>query len=271
LDAAAGGERSLYERIPAECRGLLAAPGRIALALPGHTAPRLAAHLLGLPLALAYPAATVPTPESLRTRRIDGLGLILDAGALGEAPAPTVVRLDGKKATVQRPGAIAEADVEDAARCRIVFVCTGNTCRSPMAQALCRKLLADWLGCAAGELAERGYVVQSAGMAALGGDEASPEGVALMREWGADLEGHRSRPLDYETIARADFIFAMTQSHLRMLREVQGDAGPSPRLLSCGGDDIADPIGGPPEVYRECAEQIRSCLEELLPQLQENG
>src|SRR5207253_3189276 len=108
-------------------------------------------------------------------------------------------------------------EIEEAAPCRIVFVCTGNTCRSPLAEGLCRQLLADHLRCAAEELGKRGFCVQSAGLAAMIGAEATPEAVAAAAELGADLTGHGSRPLTIEMLLQADRLFAMTASHLRML------------------------------------------------------
>jgi L-threonylcarbamoyladenylate synthase len=157
----------------------------------------------------------------------------------------------------------------DLAQCRILFVCTGNTCRSPLAMALCRSLLAQRLGCAIGELAERGFLVLSAGLAAIMGDVASPEAVEVVREMGGDLEEHRSQPLTMDILAQADCLFTMTNSHLRMLQSLSQPAGPVPCMLSPAARDVTDPIGYDIGVYRQCARQILDCLEERLPYLLE--
>jgi protein arginine phosphatase len=143
----------------------------------------------------------------------------------------------------------------------ILFVCTGNTCRSPLAEALCVRLLADRLGCEPADLPERGFFVQSAGLAAMMGAEATAEAVAVARELGADLSKHKSRPLTLDLLAQTDFLFAMTQAHLHLLKSLDLPEGPTLALLSGNGEDIADPIGSSSEVYRECALQIKKQLE----------
>src|SRR5439155_19623374 len=149
----------------------------------------------------------------------------------------------------------------------VVFLCTGNTCRSPMAEALGKKLLAERLGCTPEELPERGYQILSAGLSATAGDEAAAEAVEAARELGADLSGHCSRRLTHDLLAQTDYLVAMTRAHLRAVMPYCSGDGPCPRLLSADGRDIADPIGGDREVYRACAQQIARCLEELLPAL----
>jgi protein-tyrosine phosphatase len=137
-----------------------------------------------------------------------------------------------------------------------------------MAESLCTKLLADALGCSPDQLRERGFAVQSAGLAAMPGYEASPDAVRVVTDLGADLSQHRSRPATLELLALADFVFCMTASHAYALQAVPHS--PPPRLLSPAGDDIADPIGSAFEDYRTCAEQIIQCLKERLPELLES-
>jgi protein-tyrosine phosphatase len=150
----------------------------------------------------------------------------------------------------------------------VVFVCTGNTCRSPLAEALCKKRLADRLGCAVQELPALGFFVLSAGLAAMMGGAAAPEAVEVAGTFGADLEGHRSRPLTPELAAQADYLVVMTRSHARSLRQQFPRLGAQPRLLHPGGEDIADPIGCDKPVYEQCGQQIWQYLEGLVAQLQ---
>jgi protein-tyrosine phosphatase len=197
----------------------------------------------------------------------DQVGLIVDGGPSRDEKTASVVRIDGNRWSMVHEGAVSAAEVEQQTTCVIVFVCTGNTCRSPMAEALCVKLLAERIGCIPEELPKRGYLVLSAGLAAVPGDRAAAEAEAIIREMGADLTGHESRPLTAEMVTQADHLITMTQSHAAALIGRFARHQPQPRLLCPCGTDVADPIGGDAEVYRQCAQQIRQHLEQLLPEL----
>jgi protein-tyrosine-phosphatase len=142
----------------------------------------------------------------------------------------------------------------------VLFVCTGNTCRSPLAEALCKRLLADRLGCDPGELEARGYAVQSAGIAAWPGDEASPPAVAIGPEFGIDLAAHRSRLVDAALLAAATDVIAVTHGHAAALALRFPGVGPTPVVLG-GAADLDDPIGGDLDEYRACARAIRGHLD----------
>ena len=146
----------------------------------------------------------------------------------------------------------------------VVFICTGNTCRSPMAEAICKKLLADRLGCAVDELPGRGWVIASAGLAAMEGMPAAREAVEAVRAHGGDLGAHQSRALGEDLLWQADVLLGMTRGHVDPLREALASHGVEVRLLSPDGDDIHDPIGQPAAAYEACARQMRACIEALL-------
>jgi protein-tyrosine phosphatase len=196
--------------------------------------------------------------------------LVITDGPTKFSRPATVVEITADAWRVMVPGAVSEEELRQLSGCHIVFVCTGNTCRSPLAEALCKKLLADHLACAPEELPARGFVVQSAGLFALPGQEASPEAVNVARDFGADLAGHRSQLLTNELLLQADHVLAMTASHLHALAGYEPAMLQPPRLLSCEGEDVTDPIGAEPEVYRECARQILYHLQHRLPEFRPN-
>src|SRR5262249_12973503 len=145
---------------------------------------------------------------------------------------PTVVRADGGDWQVVESGALGEGELRKLAARMILFVCTGNTCRSPLAEGLSKKLLADRLGGAVEELRARGYWVLSAGVAAYGGGPATAESVEVATELGADLGAHRSRPINPQLLAAADDVIAMTRAHADALAARYAGVGPTVRLLA---------------------------------------
>src|SRR5262249_31938210 len=193
--------------------------------------------------------------------------LVLDDGPCQFSEEATAVKLSGQDWQVVAEGVVPASDLSLFVACVILFVCTGNTCRSPLAEPLCKKLLAGRLGCSVEELPGGGLVVVSAGLAAGGGDEAAPEAVNIGLEMGADLSQHRTRPLTVDLAAQADHIVTMTNSHRQTLLAYFPGLAIWPRLLSPDQEDVADPIGGDQEVYRICAKQILTHLEQLLPEL----
>ncbi|MDY3559770.1 hypothetical protein R5W23_000928 [Gemmata sp. JC673] len=198
------------------------------------------------------------------TRAGTEVTLAIDAGLRG-GPKPTVVRCSDTEYTVTEPGAFPKEEIDRLAARIVLFVCTGNTCRSPLAEGLAKKLLADRLRCATDELPARGFWVLSAGVAAYGGGPASEESLAVAAEFGADLGRHASRPLNPQLLAAADDVIAMTHGHLHALATRYPGAGPGARLL-CGDEDLDDPIGASLDVYRECARVVVRHLERILPE-----
>ncbi|HMP01615.1 MAG TPA: hypothetical protein PKD86_13165 [Gemmatales bacterium] len=144
----------------------------------------------------------------------------------------------------------------------ILFVCTGNTCRSPMAAALARTWLAQTLGCSEAQLAERGWRIESAGVAARPEEPASVHAREAVRRWQADLESHRSQQLSAEALLGADVIYAMTQAHVRLLAPHTEPNEISLQLLAGEGYDISDPFGGDQAAYDQCAAMIWQAIQE---------
>ncbi|MEQ9409085.1 MAG: low molecular weight protein arginine phosphatase [Fuerstiella sp.] len=147
---------------------------------------------------------------------------------------------------------------------RVLFVCTGNTCRSPMAEAVFRNLASQRLNCAEEKLLDHDIDVLSAGVAAPDSAPASPEAVRVLRDRGVDLSQHLSQQVTDDMLTQSDLILAMTSSHLSVLQNARPDLARKMRLLRDDGRGISDPIGGDIEDYRGCADEITSCLETIL-------
>lgn len=142
----------------------------------------------------------------------------------------------------------------------LVFVCSGNTCRSPMAEALLRadpRLPGDWL-------------VSSAGLHCGAGASPSRGSVAALREKGVDIGGHRTRPMTDALAASASMLVAMTAAHAAELRVRFPHAAGRVRLLaefSPCRRDVSDPFGLPLPGYRDCRDDIAAALPGLLEAL----
>ncbi|WP_145944030.1 low molecular weight protein arginine phosphatase [Fuerstiella marisgermanici] len=150
---------------------------------------------------------------------------------------------------------------------RVLFVCTGNTCRSPMAEAVFRRLASNRLDCHEQKLLDHKIDVLSAGVAAADSAPAAAEAIRVLGDRGIDLSNHLSQQVTNEMLEKSELVLTMTASHLEVLRNARPDLADRMRVLRPDGGDISDPIGGGLTEYQDCADEITSCLDSLLDDL----
>jgi L-threonylcarbamoyladenylate synthase len=198
------------------------------------------------------------------------LSLILDAGPAPFANIPTLIEVTGNQFRIPIVGVVPAQALAEQTAWLGVFVCTGNTCRSPLAEEMCKKMMAAKLECEIDQLESRGFRITSMGLSALPGNTATSEALIVAREFKVDLSGHRSRPMEPGMLDLADTVIAMTAIHRDSIVALHPNLEGATRLL-CGSQDLNDPIGSDLEVYRTCAKTIQKHLDRLVGDLLASG
>ena len=192
--------------------------------------------------------------------------LLLDAGPCKYKKNSTVVKMGKKGVQILRQGVYSKEELEKMSQVSFLFVCTGNTCRSPMAEGIFRRYLAKKLECSVDQVEEIGYKVCSAGVMNMAGCPASTEAIAACSAKGIDIKAHKSRKLSEQLIEESDFIFAMCRMHLERVAALSSEAVSKCALLA-GNEEIADPIGQPQQVYNNCADLIEEAVKIRIDEL----
>jgi protein-tyrosine-phosphatase len=145
---------------------------------------------------------------------------------------------------------------------KILFVCSGNTCRSPLAEGIAKKILSD-------SLPEQ-IDISSAGTSAMEGVPASGHSIQVAREHGIDLSDHRARLLNKSLIKESDLIVTMSSKHKETIGIIEPDGLDHTFLLTdfCDDEgDIPDPIGSDIKSYQQVFRLIEKCLDRMRYQL----
>jgi L-threonylcarbamoyladenylate synthase len=240
-------------------------PKTVALRLPGHEPLREILRRAGGPVvatsANVSGASALVLPEEV-ARVFDGrVDLILDGGPARLAHESTIVRVrsDGG-VEVLREAEIPASAIREAAGTSILFVCTGNTCRSPMAEAIQARDLAEALGTQPADLPALGFRVGSAGLMAPAGAPASPGAIEAARRAGLSLDRHRTQTVTRALLEDSDRIFAMSYEHLMRLQELFPREAAHAEMLDPGGKDVADPFGGPIDDYLSTFRRLEALI-----------
>lgn len=150
----------------------------------------------------------------------------------------------------------------------ILFVCTGNTCRSPMAEGIAKKI--------AGEYSANHISISSAGTAEFNGIPATEYAIEAAKHWGVDISNHHSRALNKQRINNSDIILAMAQEHILSILSMDKSASKKaflfkafPQPYDSFQERVDDPIGGTLEQYNQTFLELDEVLRKIFPQIVE--
>lgn len=144
----------------------------------------------------------------------------------------------------------------------VLIVCTGNTCRSPMAEGTLKSIFT--------EKGVNDIEVSSAGIGAMSGFPATPFAIEAARHWGVDISRHRARMLDRSMIGSADLILAMAPEHVETILHKEPSAASRtfliksfPERYSLSQEGVDDPIGGTLEDYNQTYLELDEVLRRI--------
>lgn len=235
----------------------------VTIRCPAHPATREVIRRCPHPLVAGVPADDASRVETFAPEVVDKVDLIVDDGPCPYGRPSTILRVEPGRFDIVRAGVYDRRIIEKMLQTTILFVCSGNTCRSPMAEAVARKVLSDHLQMPINQLERAGYTILSAGTVAMAGMPATQYAEEAVRELGSDLSRHRSRPLTEQLIQQADVIFTMGNAHTQAVKSLVPAAADKVTRLD-PDRDIEDPIGGDLSQYQSLAKKLQQCIEARL-------
>lgn len=257
----------------------------IGLRLPAHPIARDLIRSSGVSvIAPSANPAGMPAPnqaDEVLHNFNDQIDVVIDSGPTRYKQASTVVKVypdlpapkktkdkqAGNRLEILREGVINREAITELTHKIILFVCTGNICRSPMAVGLAKRMLAKKLGVKENALEQKSYKVISSGTASISNNPPTNHAFQVMKEFQCDISEHTSQPITVTMIEEADQVYVMTRGHLSTLKEWAPKETHKISLLDPSGKNIQDPIGGDIDVYRQCALKIKENLEAIQEKL----
>ncbi|MFK7737232.1 MAG: Sua5/YciO/YrdC/YwlC family protein [Pirellulaceae bacterium] len=267
------GNVSLVHRLPEEAKSLLLSDGYLAQRVVPHPVVAEAMTLTPGPL-IAAPCVSgdnesISNAVQAKQALDEHCTVIVDDGDTHFGGFAMRVRVSDSTCDVKECGVI-EPDMRDRLfELIVLIVCTGNTCRSPMAEVLMKKRLAERFPDAFANQ-ESQIHVSSAGLNAFPGGPASSEAQLVMDKCGLDLGKHQSRTVTEQGLRQADLVLTMTNGHRNAILNQFPDLESKVHLLSGGREDVSDPFGGTESVYAACAEQIDGFVEKWVERIDDS-
>ena len=241
--------------------------GKVGIRLPAHRVP--CEIIKESKILLATTSANISGDISpLRVEEINknlkkGVDLIADGGETFLGEESTVVDITFSSPLLVREGWLPREKIRETLKREgnILFVCTGNTCRSPMAEGFLKKMLPE---------GKNNIKISSAGTFTLKGLRPTELAIKVTRERGVDISYYHSTPLSRDLVEKADLILVMSNFHKKIVSEISSAEGKIfllKEFASGRKEEISDPIGESLETYRECAREIEGEIKALVKKL----